>query len=152
MTLITTGLTHGGLTTHYQIQYDDSLSAADGKDRANGLIAADEADFALMSGWFGGIPLTVGTPITVNIQPGAYASAGWGPPIHLNPGNGSALPVVRYLLVSEVVEMFMLAQNKGWFGSGNEGSAGEGLSRFLAGTVLDREWIGSYRAWLCPCK
>ena len=56
-------------------------------------------------------------PIEVHIDPGGYASAGWGPPISLKPGNGSSLDVVRYLLVAEVVEMLMLAQNKGWFAS-----------------------------------
>src|SRR5690348_15310191 len=136
MTLITTNLTNGGLTTHYQIWYDDSLSAADGMNRGNALIANCENDFNLMSGWFGGIALTETIPITVNIQPGPYASATWGPPINLTPGNGSSITLVRYLLVSEVAEMFMLAQNRGWFGAGNEGSAGEGLSRFLAAQFL----------------
>ena len=143
MALVTTGLTNNGLTTHYQIQYDDSLSTADGVDRANGLIGVCESDYNIMSNWFGGIALTVGTPITVNIVPGSYASAGWGPPITLKPGNGSDLTLVRYLLVSEVTEMFMLAQNRGWFApdGSNEGSAGEGLSRFLATQFLQA--IGS---------
>jgi len=42
---------------------------------------------------------------------------------------------LRYLLVQEVTEMLMLAQGQGWhppLGQGyNEGSSGEGLSRFL---------------------
>ena len=142
MAYTTIGLTNGGRTAHYQIQYDDTLSPADGVDRANALIAVCENDFALMSGWFGNIALTVGIPITVQIAPGSYASASWGPPITLIPGNGSSIVVVRYLLVSEVTEMFMLAQNKGWFGAGNEGSAGEGLSRFLAGQFLIANDLG----------
>ena len=137
MTLLT-----AGATTHYTIEYDDTLSSVDGLTRANGLLGVCENDFALMSGWFGGIALTVATPITVEIVPGGYARAGWGPPITLQPGNGSHLDVVRYLLVSEVTEMFMLAQARGWFGAGNEGSAGEGLSRFLAGQFLIANNIG----------
>jgi hypothetical protein len=35
--------------------------------------------------------------------------------------------VVRYLLVAEVVEMFMLAQNKGWFASDLASHFGLGL-------------------------
>ena len=140
MTLVTNGLTNGGLTTHYQFQYDDSLAGAGGPEpaRTNAMIAACENDFNLMSGWFGNIALTVSTPITVNVEPGPYASAGWGPPIRLTPGNASNAIVCRYLLVSEVTEMFMLAQNKGWFApdGSNEGSAGEGLSRFLASQFL----------------
>ncbi len=142
MSYTTVGLTNGGRTAHYQIQYDDTLPQADGMDRANGLIAACEDDYALVSGWFDDIALTVGIPVTVQIAPGAYASAGWGPPITLKPGDGSSIEVVRYLLVSEVTEMFMLAQNKGWFGAGNEGSAGEGLSRFLAGQFLIASGLG----------
>ena len=49
---------------------------------------------------------------------------------------------MRYLLVSEVTEMFMQAQGKGWFGAGNEGSAGEGLSRYLAGQFLIANSLG----------
>ena len=73
MAYTTAGLTNGGRTSHYQIQYDDTLSRADGMDRANALIAACESDFALMSDWFGNIPLTVGMPITVQIAPGPPA-------------------------------------------------------------------------------
>src|SRR3954451_1681156 len=107
MVLTTTGLTGAGRTTHYQIQYDDTLAADDGRDRANALIGVCEDDYNLMAGWFGGISLTVGVPVTVNIVPGSYARASWGPPINLVPGNGSVLHVVRYLLVAEVTEMFM---------------------------------------------
>lgn len=140
MALTTAGLTNGGLTAHYQFQYDDSLTGPGLPEpaRTNDVIAACENDFNLMSGWFGNIGLTVGTPITVNVEPGPYASAGWGPPIRLTPGNGSDAILCRYLLVSEVTEMFMLAQNQGWFApdGSNEGSAGEGLSRFLASQFL----------------
>jgi hypothetical protein len=127
-----------GSTTHYRISYDDSLSAADGLQRANALLGVCEQDYAIMANWFGGIALPYALPIEVHIDPGGYASAGWGPPISLKPGNGSALNVVRYLLVAEVVEMLMLSQNKGWFAAdgSNEGSAGEGLSRVLSAEFL----------------
>jgi hypothetical protein len=54
------------------------------------------------------------------------------------------MDVVRYLLVAEVTEMFMLAQNKGWFAAdgSNEGSAGEGLSRVLSAEFLRRAGLG----------
>src|SRR5207244_10169666 len=41
-------------------------------------------------------------------------------------------------------EMFMLAQNRGWFdpGGSNEGSNGEGLSRFLASQFLIATGLG----------
>src|SRR5262245_39263849 len=161
MTLITTGLTNGGRTTHYQIKYDDSLSAADGKDRANALIAVCENDFNQMTIWFGGISLPYSIPYEVQINPGAGASASWGsgPPISLIPGNGASLDIVRFLLVAEVTEMFMLEQGLGWSPlASSEGSAGEGLSHFLATQLLmsigsaarpssiARLWLNSARA------
>lgn len=38
--------------------------------------------------------------------------------------------------------MLMLAQNRAWFGAGNEGSAGEALSRFLAAQFLIANGLG----------
>ena len=138
-------LVAAGSTTHYRISYDDSLAAADGSARALALLGVCEQDYAIMSDWFGGIGLPFSLPIEVHIDPGPYASAGWGPPISLRPGNGSGLDVVRYLLVAQVVEMFMLAQNKGWFAAdgSNEGSAGEGLSRVLSAEFLHQVGLGA---------
>src|ERR1051325_3916378 len=139
MALTTAGLTNGGLTAHYQIKYDDSLSAADGRDRANALIAVCEAYFTQMTNWFGGIALPYAIPYEVDIMPGGGWSAGWGdgPPITLVPGNGASIDLVRFLLVAEVTEMFMLEQGLGWSPlASSEGSAGEGLSHFLATQLL----------------
>src|ERR1051326_872509 len=139
MAFTTTGLTNNGLTAHYKIEYDDSLSQADGMDRANALIGVCEDDFTLMTNWFGGISLPYSIPYTVQISPGPGASASWGsgPPINLVPGNGNPLDIVRFLLVAEVTEMFMLEQGRGWSpNSDSEGSAGEGLSHFLATQML----------------
>jgi hypothetical protein len=139
MAFVTTGLPNGGVTAHYKIEYDDSLSQADGRDRAAALMAVCEADFTLMTNWFGGIALPYAIPYEVQITPGPGASASWGsgPPITLIPGNGSPLDIVRYLLVAEVTEMFMLQQGLGWSPySSSEGTAGEGLSHFLATQLL----------------
>jgi len=145
-------LVNVGSSTHYSISWDNdpnpagapALTTADGPDRANQLLAVCETDYNLIANWFTGISLTVATPVAVNIEPGGYAGAGWGPPISLRPENGSGLNVTRYLLVAEVVEMFMLAQNKGWFApdGSNEGAAGEGLSRFLSTEFLVQSGLG----------
>ncbi len=142
-----------GSSTHYSISWDNDsnpvgappLTTADGPDRANQLLAVCETDYNLMANWFPGLSLPYPTPVAVNIEPGGYASAGWGPPISLRPGNGSGLNVTRYLLVAEVVEMFMLSQNKGWFApdGSNEGAAGEGLSRFLSTEFLVQSGLGT---------
>lgn len=138
-------LLHAGSTTHYSVSYDDSLSQADGLDRANALLAVCEQDYTMMAGWFAGLSIPYATPVAVNIIPGGYAGASWGPPISLRPGDGSGMDVVRYLLVAEVVEMLMLAQDRGWFASdhSNEGAAGEGLSRFLSTEFLVQSGLGT---------
>ena len=145
MTTSTTNLTNGGLTANFQFQYDTSEANLE-PARTNQVIAACEADFALISGWFGNIGLGVTTPIAVNIiplgLPGACSLPGacWA----LSSGNltvtvsqaGVDSLTIRYLMVSELVELLMRAQASGWFGQGTEGSQGEGLSRFLATQFL----------------
>ncbi|MEO8428003.1 MAG: hypothetical protein ABI651_12910 [Verrucomicrobiota bacterium] len=115
MALTTSGLTNGGVTAHYRFQYDDSLGGAGGIEpaRTNAVIASCEADFNLMSGWFGNIALDVNFTIPVNVtQNGGRASwslSGGNLTVTINPSNGNA-GFVRYLLVSEMTEQFMRAQ------------------------------------------
>lgn len=143
MAFITTGLTNGGVTSHYKFSYDESLAAPGGPEpaRTNAVIAACENDYNLMHGWFGGninvTGLTVqvttdsdgasweGSPTSATIQLKAQGAAYSNNPAYL-----------RYLIIAEAVEIFMLAQNAGWFGTHTEGSKGEGLSRFLSGQFL----------------
>jgi hypothetical protein len=153
--LTSTGLTNGGTTAHYQFQYDNSLSGPE-PARTNAIIAACENDFNLMAGWFGNIGLDVNFPISVNMippgQPGACSTPGacWS----LSSGNLTvtisdsnlntiSANFVRYLFVLEMVEQFMRAQGTGWYGSGTEGSEGEGLSRFLAAQFLAINGLGN---------
>lgn len=148
MTFSTTGLTNGGRTAHYQIQYDDSIAGGVEPGRCNQLVAACEGDFNLMSGWFGNAVLDVNIPMAVNVTPNS-GGAGWSLSggnltITVNAGTNDAA-FVRYLLVAEVVEQFMRAQNRGWFGAGTEGSEGEGLSRFLAAQFLAINGLGNPR-------
>ena len=100
------------------------------------MIAACEADFNLMTCWFGGIALDGNFTIPVNVtQNGGGASwslSSGNLTVTINPSNGSAA-FVRYLLVAEMTEQFMRAQGLGWYGDHTEGSEGEGLSRFLSG-------------------
>jgi hypothetical protein len=148
MAFTSAGLANGGQTAHYQISYDAALSKADGQDRANGLILKCEDDFALMTRWFGGLNLIFSFPLPVQIA-NASGGASWNDPsdlqvefgtsptITLSPGSGTPVSFLRYLLVSEVTEMFMASQKGGWFedtslfSGADEGSKGEGLSRFL---------------------
>jgi hypothetical protein len=174
MAFIQTGLTPDskgrlGRTDHYSFSYDNSLQNTltnpTGVEpaRTNAVIAGCEADFKLMSGWFSGVGLDVSSPITVNVSqnPGGakWVKSGGTLTITINPGGGGA-NFIRYLLVAEMTEQFMRAQKKGWFGSGTEGSAGEGLSRFLSSQLLaslgdpippagfdnSNDWMSSTRA------
>jgi hypothetical protein len=148
MALTASGLANGGDTVHYRFQYDDSLTGGLEPARTNAVVAACEGDFNLMTNWFRGTNLDdVDFRIPVNVTQNA-GGASWGIPpssrsltVTINPGLGDA-PFVRYLLVSEMVEQFMRAHKRGWFGSGTEGSQGEGLSRFLARSFLALNGLG----------
>jgi len=147
MALVTTGLTNGGLTKHFSFHYDDSLSKSQANpngpepDRTNAVIAACESDYELISSWFDGAKAVSG--LTVNVTSGSggasWAGTSAAATVTLNPvgiGFDKSPDLLRYLLVAEVTEIFMLDQNKGWFQNTDEGSKGEGLSRFLSAQFL----------------
>jgi len=162
MALTTKNLVNGGQTAHYAFQYDDSLAGGAEPGRTNGVLAACEGDFTLMSNWFRGTNLDVDFRIPVNVTQNG-GGARWGLSgrnltVTINPASGGA-SLVRYLLVSEMVEQFMRAHNRGWFGSGTEGSQGEGLSRFLAASFLAFNGLGNppagfdnSNAWLSTAR
>jgi FG-GAP-like repeat len=151
MALTNVGLDNGGLTPHYQFQYDDSLRQTPANPggpepaRTNAVIRACESDFGLMAGWFAGVVLDVNIRIPVNVTPSGggakWSLSGRNLTVTINPANGDST-LVRYLLVSEMVEQFMRSQGPGWFGNGTEGSQGEGLSRFLAAQFLAINGLG----------
>ncbi len=122
------GLPNGGKTNHFQISYDDSYSSADGLGRAQALMDLCEQDYRLMSGWFSGVNFEFSFPIPLQIENAAGGGswsdpanielpAGVSPTIHIQPGAGTSVNFIRYILVSEMTEMFMASQNKGWFES-----------------------------------
>jgi len=152
MAQITTGLTNGGVTTHYSFSYDSTYGGPGGVEpaRTNAVIAACETDYStFLTGPFGaannvsGINVQVSTQANNTCGPGGTAGSNgacW---------NGSTVQLIadglsyannpaylRYLLILEVSEMFMNKQSIGWFQGGNEGSKGEGLSRFLGSQFL----------------
>ena len=147
MTLTTAGLTNGGTTSHYRFSYDDSLTASPSNPtgpepaRTNAVIAACEGDFALMSGWFGGLSVS---NVSVHVLPQG-GGADWNGStasstveIKAEGQSFSSSPdFIRYLLVAEITEIMMLGQGIGWFQGHDEGSKGEGLSRFLGAQFLD---------------
>jgi hypothetical protein len=152
MAFITTSLPNNGVTTHFAVSYDDSLSTADGLDRASDLLNYCEGDLALISSWFTGVNFQFAFPISVQIA-GQSGGASWidppdfalwfgfHPTVSIMPGPMPSTSLIRFLLVAEVTEMFMASQRKQWFGDthvsdADEGSMGESLSRFLASEFL----------------
>src|SRR4051794_1770616 len=111
---------------------------------ASGNNALDE-DFDLMQSWFGDhVKLTRFFPIYIHLGNPGNGGATWGPDLNstgvlITASSNTWLE--RYLVVSEMTEVFMRDQGLGWFagstnpeeaanGGGNEGDNGEGLSRF----------------------
>jgi hypothetical protein len=135
---VTTGLTGGGVTTHYAFYYDQSLGGPGGIEpaRTNAVIAVCETtDFAWLQTQFAGVDITKAMTLPIPTHVTALGGgAGWGPPLTLKPGATGTANALRALMIAEVSEMFMLAQHKGWgFSAGvnDEESCGEGLSLFL---------------------
>lgn len=142
-----TGLTNGGKSTNYQFVYDSVLAtAAFGSiepARTNSLLAnaangtpVIDNDFAWMQAQFSGVDITKARPLPIPVfvtalVEGGYSASWW--PVTLIPGNRPA-SLLRSLIVAEVVEIFMAAQDRGWgYSSGvnNEESCGEALSLLL---------------------
>jgi hypothetical protein len=173
MALTTAGLPNlgsgQGVTAHYSFGYDTSL-LPNGAAAVAGLMQHAEADFSLMQAWFGGIDIPFDYPLGVQVDQStnSQGGAGWLAPalfsmafgsgsyVQIDPGSGpgagsplSQIDYFRFMLVAEVTEMFMMQQSIGWFigeslfDGGSEGSAGEGLSRFLAAQFLIHNNLGS---------
>jgi hypothetical protein len=143
MAFVTTGLTNGGVTKHYRFSYDQALAGPGGPEpaRTNAVIAACETDYTAMAGWFGGGLTVTGMTVQVTTQSNgaSWSGTATSSTIQLKAQGASYSnnpAYLRYLLVAEVTEIFMMTQNKGWFQGSNEGSKGEGLSRFLSGQFL----------------
>jgi len=153
---VTTGLTNGGVTTHYAFAYDESLGGPGGVEpaRTNAVIAVCESDFGWMQTQFAGVTLT-GGPIPTFVTALGGGASWW--PLKLKPGKTGSSDSMRALMVAEVTEMFMATQHKGWgysSGVGDEESCGEALSLFLTVQFQLSHGMtslfntGSSRAWL----
>ena len=158
---VTTGLTNGGVTTHFNFFYDPSLGGAGGVEpaRINQLLAAGaggkpviENDFDWLQAQFAGVDMTKARSFPIPVQVTAVVESGynasWGWPLVMNAGTNAAT-LLRSMFISEVSETFMLAQDKGWGysnGVGNEESCGEALSLFLTVQFQLSQGLGT--TWL----
>ncbi|MGB9236847.1 MAG: hypothetical protein WCC04_20755 [Terriglobales bacterium] len=154
-TLTTANLQNNGNSNFYQIQYDATITSAAAQAAFETLRENCDLDFNWMQQMFNGAASPWSGQMQVNILSGSNPGGGTGAcwpdlsgPITLYPGvpaNNSTATVdpwfLRYLIVSEVVEMLMASTGSDWYGGnwssgGDEGSAGEGLSRFFGAQLL----------------
>jgi hypothetical protein len=82
---INDGLTNAGVTPRFTYDYDEILKKTptnpNGPEpaRTNAMIAASDADYDLMVGWFGGISLSgYNLPISVSIEGYGWCRLGYG--------------------------------------------------------------------------
>ena len=118
-----------GQTQHFAVYVDPALGD-DGKQDAQVVLAKCEADYATVSGYFGGIAAGSFAVILFSNPNGAYHMTCAATDLFCDgtasPANGDHS---EFLNVAEFVEVFEAVQGKGWdCGMGN----GEGLSRVLA--------------------
>jgi hypothetical protein len=142
-----------GVTAHYAFSYDTYFLVPPLTNQpVADLMANAEQDFNLLQSWFEGVSFPFnGSQIPVQVlPPGPGGGASWNsgddpPTVSIVPLQYYSAESLRYLLVSEVAEMFMMGQNLGWFepNDGDEGSMGEGLSRFLGEQFLIANGFGS---------
>lgn len=136
-----------GKTAHFEVYLDPGLGS-DGVQDARGVLAKCEADYATVSGYFGGI---AGGPFRVVLfaNPGGAYHFGCGATdlfcdARTAPADGD---LSEFLNIAEFVEVFEAVQAGGWdCGKSN----GEGLSRVLATDAYPRE-LGGFAtagAWL----
>lgn len=146
-----------GSTANFNVYYDDTTLGANGAAIADGILAACENDYNVISGYFGGI-VPPGLPFNIIIAALDSSGQGGGGAYHYGCGavelycdakTAPSLDVdyTRMLVVAEEVEVFSNAQGSGWDCGA---SSGEGLSRVLATGIYPAELDGytTAAAWL----
>lgn len=153
MAFITTGLPNGGHTNFFDIDYDDTLINAQGLEVAQQLMQACDEDYRLLIRWFrGSTSMPSRLPVHLENSTGGASWGGWGTVWNITLSMGeqvfgtTAVMLARYLLVSEVSEIFMRQRQfvpNYWFSASNEGNKGESLSCFLANEMLRENHVGA---------
>jgi hypothetical protein len=157
------GLTNGGLTTNFQVEYPDFTNLpsaqlapwqANVQANANYLLSGAtpivESAFATTTGWFGTDTSKFGPSnrqqilLDLSNNGGAYNN-GYGNPIHVDGqylnSSPTAGPIVAMVWMNEWVEVLMSLTNGRW----NAGdSSGEGLSQYSGSCLFTAGYIAYY--------
>ena len=122
-------------TAHFRFEYDNTLNQLAASAFGVALAGNAETDYNLVSFWFGGLT-PPGVPFNVKInKPSATRSGGndGNKQITIDVGANADFDLGRWVLVAELTEIFMRAQNRGW----NAGkSNGEALSQVAGFTIV----------------
>lgn len=141
-----------GLTTNFQVQYEDSLpNQAQVKANANALLAVVENEFNVTTGWFAtpGGKFGTGNRQVVNLNIGAGGggnNSGYGSAINIDSIGGGSSPTQSVLMVwmNEWVEILM-SLTSNW----NRGdSSGEGLSQYCGIVRFQQGHYSYYGSWV----
>ncbi len=136
-----------GQTKHFAVYVDPALGG-DGQKDADGVLTNCEADYAKVSGYFGGLSAGPFSVILFPYPNGAYhrscAATDLFCDAKINPARGN---YSEFLNFAEFVEVFQAVQKKGW---DCRKSNGEGLSRVLATEAYPAELGGcaTAQSWL----
>jgi hypothetical protein len=166
MTLQNTNLTNGGLTTNFQVQYQDTLYTslppsqqsaiqANIVANANFLLGQVEGTFTTSTGWFGTDTSKFGTSnrqkVLLNLTDGSGANnSGYGNPINVdsqskNSNISVAGPEVAMVWINEWAEILMSLTGGQW----NAGdSSGEGLSQYAGIQLFPAGHYDYYGSWV----
>ena len=122
-------------TAHFTFEYDKTLPNAAALAFGAAIAATADTDYNLLSSWFDGL-IPPGAPFNVKINNLSSTRSGSNNAIKnitMDIGVGMAdVPLGRMVLVGESAEMFMGAQNRGWFAGK---SNGEALSQVAGFTI-----------------
>ena len=122
---------NAGVTRHCRVSFD-SLAV---KTVATKLLSTCDADYELLSRWFGGLELA-DKPVAVLVS--GYAPSFRSAPkagVAISPGRLAPPARVRYLFVCDLSKRFMQAQDRGWIDA-DGGGQGHSVARFLAAQAV----------------
>ena len=143
------GFIDAGSTTHFSFEFNNTLDATKSQTLANALLATCERDYNAIASWFDGLT-PAGVPFVVQVGPLRKDRAGSNDQksnITIDLGATDDFPLAREVLVAELIEIFMPAQNKGWRAGQ---SHGEGLSQAAGFFLYPEEATGldGVKVWL----
>ena len=143
------GFIDAGSTTHFSFEFDVTLDASAAKTLANALVATCERDYDTIASWFDGLT-PGGVPFKVQIGPKSEEHGGSNDQISnitIDYGATADFSLAREVLVAELIEIFMPAQNKGWQAGQ---SHGEGLSQAAGFAIYPEQATGldGVKVWL----